>query len=90
MRILNIVIPAILLAGCATTKPVEIQEVYIPQKTKVEVVDCDTKRYHKLINEALESDDPDKGLMIINYQWQLIKELYTCIENQRIEIRGKQ
>lgn len=81
----------IFTTGCSNTpKNIEIQKQLVPQKTEVKVIECNTANYHKLIDKTLKSNDPDKGSIVIGYQWQLINELYSCIERQQNEIRSKQ
>ena len=91
MKYLFMIIVALLVLGCAqSVRPVEVKEVYLAQKTEVNVVSCDTKQYHERINTLLlDKNTTNTGSEVIDTMWQLIAVLYGCIDRQRIEIESK-
>lgn len=80
------------LTGCSRAL-VETKDVYIAQKTKVEVVSCDTRMYHDEIAKLSQENNASSefiGSSMNETMWKLIDTLYNCIERQKVEIESKQ
>lgn len=91
MKIIGLIAFLVFITGCSTSLgDIQTKEVYMAQKTEVKIIECDTGTLHQLINTDLESNNPDKLLITISRQWELIGKLYNCIERQQNEIRSKQ